>query len=303
MQNEVISVDSAEYNVSFDCFEAPTEPSENLNEHSSEPKGSDPYTVSEDGHIIGHDGFVVPKNFTEFFDRFPLHVRNFVHAHWTHASDTDRRDREQEMLVHLMSLPEDSKYREPGYNGLENGCQDRIQVFHPDSAYGASAKRFFWWLNNYCLRNRYAQRGQKANSNPVCRASTMSFGSADAAGEIIDEDYIFSRVVKDRFYDYNNHRPVEEAVIVNEFLDFVEQHNPELISVLDTIGQADTFVDAQRMLGMTEKLFLRARNRLVVLYKHFRAGEVPPRQRKVYTTRKDMEAIDPTSMKVAVGVA
>ena len=37
------------------------------------------YTTSEDGHIIGHDGFVIPKDFAEFYERFPRHVRGFVY--------------------------------------------------------------------------------------------------------------------------------------------------------------------------------------------------------------------------------
>ena len=37
------------------------------------------YTISEDGHIIGHDGFAVPKDFAEFYERFPRHARGFVY--------------------------------------------------------------------------------------------------------------------------------------------------------------------------------------------------------------------------------
>lgn len=288
MQNEAIYSGVSDFTLPLDSFEIPSELNENSTEPSAKPWKLDPYTISEDGHVVGQDGFVVPKDFAEFYERFPQHVRNFVHAHWTHASDTDREDREHELLLHLMTLPADSKFRQPGYNGIENGCEDRIQVFHPDSAYGASAKRFFWYIN-HCLRNHYFSQGRKAISNPVRRASTMSLNSADAAGEIIDEEYVFSRISKEYSSGCNYNHMLVEGVIVNEFLEYVEEHNPELISVLDVIGAADTFVDAQRMLGMSEKLFLRARNRLVVLHKHFLAGEVPPRQRKVYKSRKDAE--------------
>jgi hypothetical protein len=271
-------------------------------EPGTKRRTSDPYTISEDGHIVGHDGFIIPKDFVEFRERFPLHVKNFVHARWTHASDSDREDREQDLWIHLMSLPPDAKHRQPGYNGIVDGCTDRIQVFNPESAYGASAKRFFWWINDI-LRKHYINRGKKSTTNPVGRANTMSLGSADAAGEIIDEEYVFSRIAKgsttSRYYDYNNHRPLEESVIVNEFLEYVERHNPELLSVIEAIWQADSFVDAQRMLGMTEKLFSRARSRIVALDRHFKAGEVPPRQRKVYKSRKDMEGIDTTSLKMS----
>jgi len=239
----------------------------------------DPYIVSEDGHIVGHDGFVIPKDFAEFYERYPLHVRNFVRINWTHASDSDRQDREQQLLMHLMTLSPDSKFREPGFNGLENGCADRVQIFHPDRAYGASAKRFFWYINHY-LRNHFFSQGRKANSNPVRRASTMSM--ADAAGE----EFVYSRLSKQFSSGCNHDLILEEAVIVNQFLEYVELYNPELIFILDVIGQAESFVDAQRELGITERPFLYARNRLMVLHRHFLTGQVPPRQRKVYRSRQ-----------------
>jgi hypothetical protein len=31
----------------------------------------DLYTISQDGHFIGHDAFVVPRSFEEFYERYP----------------------------------------------------------------------------------------------------------------------------------------------------------------------------------------------------------------------------------------
>ena len=50
---------------------------------SLESRKSDPFTVV-DGRYIGHDGFVVPKDFAEFYERYPRYVRNWV------ARRTDR---------------------------------------------------------------------------------------------------------------------------------------------------------------------------------------------------------------------
>ena len=33
----------------------------------------DAYTV-RDGHFVGHDGFIVPNSFSEFYQRFPTYV-------------------------------------------------------------------------------------------------------------------------------------------------------------------------------------------------------------------------------------
>jgi hypothetical protein len=34
-----------------------------------------------DGHYVGHDGFVVPNDFAEFYERFPDHIRRWVQRH------------------------------------------------------------------------------------------------------------------------------------------------------------------------------------------------------------------------------
>ena len=49
----------------------------NFASFSVENRKSDPFVVV-DGHYIGHDGFVVPKDFEEFYERFPLYVRKWV---------------------------------------------------------------------------------------------------------------------------------------------------------------------------------------------------------------------------------
>ena len=64
-------------------------------------------------------------------------------------------------------------------------------------------------------------------------------------------------------------------------LRFVKNHNPELLEIIRTIQTTDTYGEAQHALGLTERLFIRARSRLVVLYACFDKGTDPPRQRKV----------------------
>ena len=41
---------------------------------------SDHFTIS-DGRCIGSDGFVVPSDFEEFYERFPDYVRKWVSKH------------------------------------------------------------------------------------------------------------------------------------------------------------------------------------------------------------------------------
>jgi len=82
---------------------------------SVENRQSDPFTTTVDGHHIGHDGFVVPKNFDEFLERFPEYVRRWVERHVDRSTpDEDVQDWTQDLLIHLRRLPTISKYREAG---------------------------------------------------------------------------------------------------------------------------------------------------------------------------------------------
>ena len=183
--------------------------------------------------------------------------------------------------MHLMSLPPDSMYREPGYNGHANGCQDRIQVFHPDLAYTVSAKSFLKYIN-MCLKRYYSNCRRDDPSNPVCQASAISIGSLDPSGEVIGEEYVLALASSDfrtnRHCDINNHRIIEERVRVNEFLDYVRKHNPKMLTVLDAIFRSSVFMDAQRELGTKSIEF--ERGKLARLFKRFQSGQVPYRQRK-----------------------
>jgi hypothetical protein len=52
----------------------------NFANFSVENRKPDPFTIV-DGRYVGHDGFVVPKNFDEFHERFPQYVRHWVNRH------------------------------------------------------------------------------------------------------------------------------------------------------------------------------------------------------------------------------
>ena len=127
--------------------------------------------------------------FEEFFERHPSYVHGHVRRRWPNLSSAEREDRENELLIFLMTLPEKSKFRAPGYNGLPRGCRDRIQTFNPDHAYGASKPRFFNYVK-IILANRCIALSAKASSDPVQRYSTLSLYSLDPDGGIIDEAYI-----------------------------------------------------------------------------------------------------------------
>ena len=74
------------------------------------PYKGDPFTLQA-GRYIGDDGFVVPRNFSEFFERFPDYIWRWLrsHAYWCPAADIE--DLKQDLLFHLQHLATTSKHR------------------------------------------------------------------------------------------------------------------------------------------------------------------------------------------------
>ncbi len=59
----------------------------------------DPFTI-KDGHYVGSDRFVVPRDFDEFYQRFPDYVRNWVSKHVrTSAPKEDVEDWTHDLLI------------------------------------------------------------------------------------------------------------------------------------------------------------------------------------------------------------
>lgn len=182
----------------------------------------DLYTVSEDGHFIGQDGFVVPRSFEEFFERYSRHVSGRVRLLWPHGSSTEREDIESELLIFLMSLPDESKFRSPGYNRFPSGCKDRIQTFCPDNAYSASEPRFFNYIK-IILTNHFISLRMKASSNPARPSNTLRLYSSGADGIVIDEEYIHTLTNEGGAFATNYDRMIENGIFVEEILSFVKK--------------------------------------------------------------------------------
>jgi len=139
---------------------------------------------------VGEDGFVVPKDFGEFYERYPLRVRRWV------TKRLDRRfgpdvilDLEQDLLLYLCALPPDSRFRKKGANGRPDGCKDVIQCFDPVRHYGATAGRFHNFIN-VCLANRLSTILARQRHNPICDPRNLSIANLqenEGGPELVDE--------------------------------------------------------------------------------------------------------------------
>jgi hypothetical protein len=240
---------------------------------------SDPFAI-RDGHYVGHDGFVVPKDFDEFDERFPSYVHIWVRKQADRtASKEDLEDWTQDLLIHLLNLPQTSKYREAGKN-------DIIQTFDPVKHYGANQARFRNYVN-LCLANKFGTMRSKRMKDVLCRRGNLSLrrkiGREDPRS--VSDEYCHEHSAFLQNAANTSQKQIDDRVFLQKFIDFVRREDPKALSTIKAIFTTGTQADAAEWLGITESEFCRTRNRLNQLAKCFLSGEPVPKQRRPYKKR------------------
>jgi hypothetical protein len=246
---------------------------------SVENRTSDSITVV-DGRYVGHDGFVVPRDFDEFYERFPQHVRNWVGRHMDRSTPKqDVEDWTQELLFHLNCLPANSKHREAGK-------QDVVQTFDPHKHYGANSARFFNYING-CLGNKFSTMRSARMKNPICRAGNVSLGehSDERDSGQVDDEFCHAHSEYLRGKCQRQERQHDARHALARFSEFEKREDASVLPVMDAIAATATPGGAAELLGATRADFSRMRSRLRQLGRCFQRGERVPRQRRPYTRR------------------
>ncbi len=251
----------------------------NLASISVENRKPDPFTVV-DGRYVGHDGFIMPKNFDEFHQRFPEYVRNWVRRHVDRSTPReDVEDWTQDLLIQMLCLPATSKHREAGK-------QDIVQTFDPCKHYGANSARFFNYIN-LCLRNKFSTMRSARMKNPICRAGNVSLGGhADESdsGQVDDEFcHAHSAYLRGRCQRQERQRDARQAVA--EFSEFVKRKDSSVMPAMEAIAATATPCRAAELLGTTREDFSHMRSRLRQLGRCFQTGARVPRRRRPYKKR------------------
>jgi hypothetical protein len=245
----------------------------------------DSFTV-KDGRSVGSDGFVIPKDFAEFHERFPNYVHRWVSKHAaTSASQGDIEDWTQDLLIHLSSLPPTSKYREAGK-------EDIVATFDPLRHYGANEARFRNYIN-LCLANKFRTMHSKRMKDALCRPGNLSLG-----GETADED---SCSVDDLCHKHSAHvRAAQKAcqkqshdrAFLQEFLNFVRREDAKALPTIEAVMTNGTRGEAAYWLGVAELEFDRLHIRVRHLARCFVSGEPVPKQRRPYKKRRESSACE-----------
>jgi hypothetical protein len=246
---------------------------------SVENRKADPFTVV-DGHYVGHDGFVVPKNFDEFHERFPEYVRNWVRRHLDRSTPKeDVEDWTQDLLIHLRCLPAISKHREAGK-------EDVVQTFDPCKHHGANSARFFNYIN-LCLGNKFRTMHSKRMKNPLCRLGNLSLTthSDETDRDQIGDEFCHSHSAYLRKRCERQEKQREARHALARFAEFVQREDSGMLPVMGAILATGSAEAASQQLATTKVEVCRTRARLRHLGRCFLNGEPVPRRRRPYRRR------------------
>ena len=218
-------------------------------------RAGESFSVTTDGRYVGEDGFLVPKDFREYFERDPLRVRRWLRRRLAgRFAEETVADLEQDLLLYLCSLAPDSRFRQKGTNRRPEGCADVIQCFDPARHFGASAARFHHFIN-LCLANRLSSILAKRRRNPLCDPRNVSLanfeisletrGSPEHAGQV-DEKYLLnhSRIFAREFHRRSQIEDAVREISAGELGRFVVRGSSKLLPIREAIGQNGHVEDA-----------------------------------------------------------
>ena len=250
----------------------------------------DPFTVDATGHFVGDDNFVVPRDFDEFYQRFPKYVLNWVKKRLNRfIVDEDVEDWTQDLLIHMKWLPQASKHRNPGANGRVNGCADVVETFNPYQQYGASERRFRNYIN-FCLANKFNTVQSKRQKNPVCRPGNLPYGyigdePGGDHGGLHGDEFIHQNSTQLAATAERVQKQHDDRLFTNEFKGYVRKEDPSVFPAIEALEACGPMGEAAEYMGVTEPEFARYRARLKQLAECFLNSQPVPRQRKPYKKR------------------
>jgi hypothetical protein len=196
-----------------------------------------------DGHFVGHEGFVVPSSFNEFYQRFPTYVADWVGRRVRGCvSATEAEDWTQELLLHLAALPLCSKHR-------RDGKEDVIQTFAPERMHGANEARFRSFINQ-CLGNKFNTLYAKWRKRPLSNPGNLSLEVETEKGGSDEFCYASSEYLRQAGCRSSERQ--EQRFRLEEFVHLAASEIPGLSEVVRVFRRTGNW-------GETEEVFSRSR--------------------------------------------
>ena len=235
---------------------------------------SDSFSI-RDRHFVGHDGFIVPRDFAEFYTRFPDYVHRWVRKHaGKSALPEDVEDWSQDLLLHLYSLPQESKFR-------DMGKQDAVETFDPVRHHGANEARFRNYVN-VCLANKFRTMHSKRRKDALGRPGNVSFNEHTEGNDpgSADSEYCAAHSEALRTAAATHEKQARDRLLLQEFMEFVKRGHRKGLRPIAALLLNRTRRDASDWLGITESEFAQIVCRLRELKKYFLNGEPVPKPKK-----------------------
>lgn len=200
---------------------------------------NDPFTI-HDGHYIGHDGFVVPNSFAEFYQRFPAYVARWVRRR-THGCPSEREAEEwtQELLLYLAALPSESVHR-------RNGKQDVIQTFAPERMHGANEARFRSFINR-CLSNRFNTLYMKWRKQPLSNPTNLPLAVEYEDGA--NDEFCHANSATLRARERQSRERYEQRLRLEEFVRCGENRIPGLRRLVGAFTETISWEETANLIG------------------------------------------------------
>jgi hypothetical protein len=201
---------------------------------------------------VGHDGFIVPCSFSEFYQRFPTYVADWVRRRVRDCvSATEADDWTQELLLHLAALPTTSKHR-------RSGKEDVIQTFAPDRMHGANEARFRSFINQ-CLSNKFNTLYVKWRKRPLSNPGNLPF-EADAEHGASDE-FCHSNSTYLRQAECRTREREEQRLRLGEFVRGAEFSIPGLRQFIEAFWETGNWDETAKRVGLRTGDYFRRRVR------------------------------------------
>jgi len=238
------------------------------------PHKADLFSI-RDGRYVGHDGFVVPKDFDEFHERFPQYVRNWVSRHaGSTASNEDLEDWTQDLLIHLRHLPLTSKHREAGK-------EDIVQTFDPRKHFGANQARFQNYIN-LCLTNKFRTLRSKRMKDALSQPGNVSLDTGREWGDSfsVGDEYCHSHSEQLREAVNTSEKRNADRALAEGFTEFIRREHPNALPAVEAIAETGTHEEAAQEIGTTRADFRRVQLRLRELGRSFLSRKGRPERRK-----------------------
>ena len=238
------------------------------------------------GNVGGADAFIVPRDFIEFYERYPVYVRNWVSKKLRKVSThPDVEDWTNTLLAHICAVPkgkvveatDEEEEKIVGGSLAKRGFVDVINAFNPWAQYGASAKRFFSFVNT-CLSNKYSSLTSKHRKDAMWHQQFSlddampgaSSASHDSPSQESGREYLL--ISRSSLYAEEVGKAIPKTadeILVEQFKEFLTRRDPSLIPLVEALMHKDKIEEILTHLEIDHNNFLRNRKKLQRLSRIF----------------------------------